>query len=213
MRKPSFALVPEGGAAIGFCAFSGIFFAILDCWIPALLFWLLTLFSLNFFRDPQRVGPHEPDVAASPADGRIAAIAMRPNPFGEGESLRVSVFMNVFNVHVNRAPVACKVKNIRYIPGKFLNASLDKASEDNERCQWLLEDDAGRQWAMTQIAGLIARRIVCWAEIGDALSRGQRLGMIRFGSRVDLYLPQGYVPAVKQGDKVYAGETIIARKA
>lgn len=213
MRKASFALAPEGAASIGLSSFSGIFFAILGWWAPALAAWLLTFFCMHFFRDPERVAPEEKDVAASPADGTIVSIESVEEPFSGKPATRISVFMSVFNVHVNRAPVACDVRVIRYIPGAFFNASLDKASSKNERCLWLLEDKAGQTWTMVQIAGLIARRIVARAEPGDTLTLGERLGMIRFGSRVDLYLPSGYVPAVKLKDKVYAGETIIARKA
>lgn len=119
--------------------------------------------------------------------------------------------MNVFNVHVNRAPVDCKVEDISYFPGKYFNAALDKASTDNERCAYRLRDRKGSSWSMVQIAGLIARRIVCRTDIGDSLQRGQRYGMIRFGSRVDLYLPSSHVPAVQIGDQVLAGQTIVAR--
>lgn len=213
MLKPSFAIRPEGAAAIGATAFSALLFAILEWWPLTLLFWILAIFSVNFFRDPERVPPFEDNVCASPADGRIVKIEKRPNPFDGSENLVICVFMNIFSVHVNRAPVACKVREIRYIPGAFFNASFDKASTDNERCQWLLEDKEGRKWAMVQIAGLVARRIVCWAQPDDELSMGCRIGMIRFGSRVDLYLPEGYAPAVKTGDRVYAGETILARKS
>ena len=211
MRKPGFAICPEGFAAIGLCAFSAIFFALLEIEWAALLFWLLLLFALHFFRDPERVAPEENDVAASPADGTIVRIAEKIDPFGESATC-ISIFMSVFNVHVNRAPVNCTVQAIRYFSGKFFNASLDKASEDNERCAWLLAGSDGSRWCMVQIAGLIARRIVCRAEPGDRLERGERLGMIRFGSRVDLYLPPDYMPAVQKGDKVFGGETIIARK-
>lgn len=213
MRKPAIPFAPEGCPIVAFAGFSTLIFAILDWWIAALVFWLLTLFSLNFFRDPERVPPSEANIAASPADGKIVLVEEVNDPFDNAPRRRISVFMNVFSVHVNRAPVGCMVEAIRYIPGAFLNASLDKASEKNERCQWRLKDQNGQYWTMVQIAGLIARRIVCRAEPGDHLTRGERLGMIRFGSRVDLYLPAGYEPAVKIGDKVYAGETIIARKA
>ena len=124
----------------------------------------------------------------------------------------VSIFMNVFSVHVNRAPVSGTVEDLRYWPGKFLNAALDKASGENERCACLLRDTGGEQWTFVQIAGLIARRIVCRAEAGDTLARGQRFGMIRFGSRVDLYVPEGYLPAVSIGEKVFAGQSVIAQK-
>lgn len=212
MHKPSFAICPEGASAIGFTAFSAIFFAVLDMWIPALIFWVLCWFSLHFFRDPSRVIPSGKNIAVSPADGTIIRIEDRTHPFDGQTSLCISIFMSVFNVHVNRTPVACRVCEIKYYPGRFFNASLDKASLDNERCAWLLEDKNGTSWAMVQIAGLIARRIVCRAREGDELNRGQRIGMIRFGSRVDLYLPQGYSPTVKLKDKVFGGQTVIASK-
>ena len=123
----------------------------------------------------------------------------------------VSIFMNLFNVHVNRAPVACTVQGILYLPGKFLNASFDKASTDNERCAYSLRDANGDLWSMVQIAGLVARRIVCRVEEGDTLDRGERYGMIRFGSRVDLYLPEGYVAAARVGETVLAGQSVLAR--
>ena len=211
MLKPSFAIRPEGAAAIGLSAFSALIFSILDCVPLALLFWLLAIFSVNFFRDPERVPPTGSNICASPADGKIVKIEKRANPFNGVECLVICVFMNVFSVHVNRAPVACRVKEICYIPGAYFNASFDKASTDNERCQWLLEDRDGREWTMVQIAGLVARRIVGWAQLGDELYMGERMGMIRFGSRVDLYLPQGYEPVVKIGDKVFAGETVLAK--
>lgn len=212
MRKPSIAICPEGAQAIGFTAFSALIFAILGWWAPALLFWLLCWFSLHFFRDPERVPPTAENVAASPADGTVVAVENAVDPFDGQTRMRISIFMSVFNVHVNRAPINCVVSGILYFPGKFFNASLDKASTDNERCSWLLTDDDGRRWVMTQIAGLIARRIVCRAGVGDRLAIGERVGMIRFGSRVDLYLPEGYSAATRIGAKVIAGQTIIARK-
>lgn len=212
MRKPSVSICPEGAAAIGFTAFSALVFSILDWWIPALVFWLLCYFCLHFFRDPERAIPQGKNIALSPADGKVVRIAQRPDPFSGQPAQCVSIFMNVFNVHVNRSPVAARVESISYHPGRFLNASFDKASEHNERCAWLLDAGDEERWTMVQIAGLIARRIVCRAEPGDNLARGERLGMIRFGSRVDLYLPVGYVPAVDIGAKVLGGQTIIARK-
>lgn len=213
MRKASFALCPEGAVAIGFSAFSALFFSILNWWIPALCFWIFCMFATHFFRDPETVPPSEANVAASPADGTVIRIERRPDPFTGSPAQCVSIFMSVFNVHVNRAPVACHVEEIKYIAGKFFNASLDKASSDNERCLWLLRAEDGATWSMVQIAGLIARRIVCRAQVGDALAIGERLGMIRFGSRVDLYLPEDYDPAVEIGAKVIAGQTVVARKS
>lgn len=213
MHKPSVGIAPEGAPFIGLTAFTAFLAALLDWWPAALFFWLLCVFAVYFFRDPERVVAQGHDLAVSPADGTIVRIESRAAPFG-GEPLQcISVFMNVFNVHVNRAPVSCTVKAIDYFEGKFFNASLDKASTDNERCAWLLAGDDSQDWQMVQIAGLIARRIVCRAQPGDRLQRGERLGLIRFGSRVDLYLPHGYVPAVGLGAKVTAGQTVIARRA
>lgn len=212
MRKANWALCPEGFTAIGCTAFSAILFAVLDWQILALLCWVLFLFSLHFFRDPERVIPQEKDVACSPADGTVIRIAERADPFSGSSKQCISIFMSVFNVHVNRAPVACLVKAARYHSGLFLNASFEKASSDNERCAWLLEEANGDKWTMVQIAGLIARRIVPRAQPGDELQMGQRIGMIRFGSRVDLYLPSDYAPAIEPGSKVFGGETVIARR-
>lgn len=212
MKKAIISICPEGAAAIGFTAFSALIFAVLGWWPPALLFWLLCWFSLHFFRDPQRVTPARPGIAVSPADGTVVKIEKRPDIFSGRDVECVSIFMSVFNVHVNRSPVAATVREIRYFPGKFFNASLDKASLDNERCAWLLTDDEGRDWTMVQIAGLIARRIVCRAGEGDRLDRGQRVGMIRFGSRVDLYLPEGYSPVVRLNEKVIGGQSVLAQK-
>lgn len=205
-------ICPEGVAAIVTTAFSALFFAILSWPILALLCWLLFLFSMHFFRDPERVAPQEKGVACSPADGTVVSIGKRMDPFGQGEKQCVSIFMSVFNVHVNRAPVNCVVKAINYYEGLFINASFDKASSGNERCAWLLEGEKGDMWTLVQIAGLVARRIVCRAQVGEKLSMGERIGMIRFGSRVDLYLPSDYAPAVEIGAKVFGGQTIIARK-
>lgn len=212
MRKGNVALCPEGAAAIAITAFSALIFAILSWPVLAVLCWILFLFSMHFFRDPERVTPHEKGVACSPADGTVISIEKRMDPFGGSEKQRISIFMSIFNVHVNRAPVNCLVKTIRYHEGLFFNASFDKASSDNERCSWLLEGENNESWTLVQIAGLIARRIVCRAEAGEKLVMGERIGMIRFGSRVDLYLPSDYSPAVEKGAKVFGGQTIIARK-
>ena len=213
MRTPSPGITPEGGPVIGLCVLASLVFAILGWAAPALIFLLLTLFSCHFFRDPERVVPAGPDVAVSPADGKIIKIAMMPDPFTNESRQCICVFMNVFNVHVNRSPVAGRVAAIAYHPGKYINAAFDKASSDNERCAYALEDAAGDSWTMVQIAGLIARRIVCRVDPGDSLGRGERFGMIKFGSRVDLYLPEGYAPAVSIGQKVLAGQTVLAAKA
>ena len=188
--------------------------------------WPLLLISLGvfaFFRDPERVVPQGADFIVSPADGlvtMIGEVAPPPElqgPDGQGgEGLgsepltRVSIFMSVFDVHINRAPVAGTVKRVIYIPGKFLNADLDKASEDNERQHVLIERNEAPPIAFTQIAGLVARRIVPFIKPGDIVAAGQRVGLIRFGSRVDVYLPRGTEPKVLLGQTVIAGETVIA---
>lgn len=210
MRKPSYGITPEGAPSIGLTALASLVFAMLGlCW-PALLFLVLCFFCCNFFRDPERVVPHSHSVAVCPADGKVVKVTNMPDPFTGESRLCVCIFMNVLNVHVNRSPVEGKVADIAYHPGKFLNASFDKASTDNERCAYSLQDSEGRLWTMVQIAGLVARRIVCRVDIGDGLKKGDRFGMIKFGSRVDVYLPEGYKPKVTVGQKVLAGQTVLA---
>lgn len=212
MRKPSYGITPEGAPSIGLSALAALVFALLGYCIPATLFLLLCFFCCNFFRDPERVVPVKPGLAVSPADGKVVKVTSMPDPFTGEPRLCICVFMNVFNVHVNRSPVEGRVADIAYHPGKFLNASLDKASSDNERCAYALEDADGKRWTMVQIAGLVARRIVCRVDIGDGLRRGERFGMIKFGSRVDLYLPDGYEPKVRVGQKVLAGQSVLASR-
>ncbi len=212
MLKPASGVTPEGLPFIGLAAFLTLLAAILGWEFVCLVLLVLTLFTTYFFRDPQRVVPNEAGLAVSPADGRVVRVAPAPDPLTGEQRVCVSIFMNVFNVHVNRMPVRGRIMDIVYIPGKFLNASLDKASEHNERCLLRLEDKDGEDWTMVQIAGLVARRIVCRAEAGDELQRGARFGVIRFGSRVDLYLPDGYSPSLQNGDKAVAGQTIVARR-
>ncbi|GJQ30580.1 MAG: hypothetical protein HBSAPP03_24640 [Phycisphaerae bacterium] len=175
---------------------------------------LLTAWCAWFFRDPPRRIPDDPGAFISPADGVVCLIDRAPPPAELGMSpeprARVCVFMNVINVHVNRVPAAGTVRAVVHRPGKFLNASLDKASADNERLSLHLHTEAGHDLAVVQIAGLVARRIVCRVKPGDTLGAGQRFGLIRFGSRVDLYLPDGAEVAVRVGQKTVAGETILA---
>lgn len=211
MRPANCGITPEGWPCIGLTALSALVFACLDWWFPALVLLAACWFSLHFFRDPERVTPTGRGLAVSPADGRVIRVEERADPFSGEPRLCVSIFMNIFSVHVNRAPVACTVEGIRYWPGAYLNAAFDKASTHNERCAYSLRDGQGRAWTMVQIAGLVARRIVCRVDEGDALERGQRYGMIRFGSRVDLYLPRGYAAAVQIGERVFAGQSIVAR--
>jgi phosphatidylserine decarboxylase len=208
MYKPSIGLSLEGLPFVFFTAIATLTFALLDCWFMATVLLVVLFLVLNFFRDPERVVPQEPGIAVSPADGKVIKVETMRDPMTGEDRTAVCVF----NVHVNRMPVAGRIARISYFGGKFLNASFDKASTDNERNSLLIEDGDGRSWTMVQIAGLIARRIICWGEEGDALSRGQRFGLIKFGSRVDLYLPAEYEPSVRIGDKVFAGQSILARK-
>lgn len=212
MHKPSIGLSLEGLPFIFLTAIATLTFAIIDCWFMATLLLVALFFVLNFFRDPERVVPQNPGVAVSPADGKVIKIETMRDPLTGEDRTAICVFMNVFSVHVNRLPVAGRIARISYFGGKFINASFDKASVDNERNAVLVEDADGRSWTMVQIAGLIARRIICWAEEGDTLARGQRFGLIKFGSRVDLYVPTDYVPTVRIGEQVFAGQSILARK-
>jgi len=197
---------PEGWPFIIPLVILSILFAVLQWVVVFALIFALTLFVINFFRDPERDTPREKGVFISPADGKV----IRAETTEKG--VRIDIFMNVFNVHVNRAPDHGRIRSMTYFPGKFVNASFDKASTDNERNRFELETDDGCRIAFTQIAGLIARRIVSYVAVGDRVKRGQRVGMIRFGSRVDCEFPTNYVCQVKVGDHVQAGSTILARK-
>jgi len=212
MRKASIGITPEGVPAICLCALVTLSLAMLGCATGSFVFMLLTWFCCHFFRDPERVTPTADGLGISPADGKVVRVQTMPDPFTGQPRTTVCIFMNVFSVHVNRAPVAGTVTDIAYHPGKFLNAAWDKASTDNERCAYRMTGDDGSSWTFVQIAGLIARRIVCRTDEGDSLARGERFGMIRFGSRVDLYLPDDYSPAVNVGEQVFAGQTIVARR-
>jgi phosphatidylserine decarboxylase len=180
-------------------------------WAWALPAWAITLFILQFFRDPGRELPADPQAVVSPADGRVVLVGRATDPYLNREALKISVFMNVFNVHSNRSPVDGTVKQRWYHPGSFLNAALDKASLENERNALWLQTRGGTDVTCVQIAGLIARRILCYVEAGASLERGQRYGFIRFGSRVDVYVPLDAEVKAALGDKVYATETILAR--
>ena len=173
-------------------------------------FWIIALFVLQFFRDPPREVPGDAGTVVSPADGRIVAVEKAHDPYLDRESIKISVFMNVFNVHSNRAPVDGEVREIWYSAGSFVNAALDKASTENERNALWIRAGTGADVTCVQVAGLIARRILCYAKAGDKLERGQRYGFIRFGSRVDVYLPPDARIKAALGDKVYAASTILA---
>jgi len=186
-------------------------------WLPELFGWIgviLTLWCVYFFRDPERVTPIADGLVISPADGVVSMIETVVVPpelsLDDDEAVRISVFMNVFDVHVNRSPINGKILKIAYIPGKFINAELDKASEHNERQALSVETDDGIKIGFVQIAGLVARRIVKFVNEGDQLLAGQRFGLIRFGSRVDVYLPKGHQALVCVGQKAIAGETVLA---
>ncbi len=185
-------------------------------WISEPLFWVgmvLTVWCAYFFRDPERVTPQDDDLVISPADGKVSSIQMVVPPeelqLGSQPMLRISVFMNVFNCHVNRAPVRGRITNIAYREGSFLNAELDKASQENERNGLVIETTHGNI-GVVQIAGLVARRIVCWTNPNETLNAGERFGLIRFGSRLDVFLPAGAEPRVALGQTAIAGETVIA---
>ena len=176
-------------------------------------FWLLTVFVVQFFRDPARDVPGAADAVLAPADGRVIVVEQARDPYADRDALKVSIFMNVFNVHSNRSPVDGTIERIDYFPGKFVNADLDKASESNERNALSIRRDDGALVTCVQVAGLVARRILCYVASGERLTRGQRFGFIRFGSRVDLYLPLDAQPLVAIGEKVSATETVVARLA
>jgi len=199
----------------GFAAVS-----LLAFWLWTPLGWIgtaLTIWCYYFFRDPVRFSPQAPGLFLAPADGIVAQVgpAVPPPELGLGPvaRMRVGIFMSVFNCHVNRAPVAGKVVGVAYHPGKFLSASLDKASEENERNGVTLELPDGRLLGVVQIAGLVARRILCFTAPGATLAAGERFGLIRFGSRLDVWLPEGAVPLVAPGQTMTAGETVIAADA
>ena len=179
-------------------------------WLLAALAWLVVLFILQFFRDPPRAIPQQANAVLSPADGRIVSVGNARDPYLGRDALKVSVFMNVFNAHSNRSPVDGVVVNTWYHEGSFVNASLDKASIDNERNALHLQTASGVDVTCVQVAGLIARRILCYVKTGERLKRGQRYGFIRFGSRVDVYLPPNAAPRAAVGDRVYATESILA---
>ncbi len=207
---------PEGWRFIP--VFAVVALALFWLWQP--LGWLgvaLTLGCAAFFRDPERVTPPEEGAVVSPADGIVLSTDRQPTPpeleMGEEPRQRISVFMSVFDVHVNRIAAGGRVAGVTHIAGRFFNASLDKASTDNERTAIRLELADGSLIGMVQIAGLVARRIRCDLAVGQEVAAGERFGLIRFGSRVDVYLPEGYAPAVLPGQRAVAGETVVARKA
>jgi phosphatidylserine decarboxylase len=209
---PHPAIAKEGWAHLAIAVIvAGVATAFFGWWsIP---FWIAFVFVLQFFRDPARDIPDGEGLVLCPADGRVLVVAKERDPYLQRDALKVSIFMNVFNVHSNRSPVDGTVKTVTYSAGTFLNASLDKASTGNERNALHLLTGDGTDVTCVQVAGLIARRILCYVKAGDALARGERYGFIRFGSRVDVYLPPDARPRVAIGDKVKAASTVLAELA
>jgi len=199
----------EGWPFLGLSVAASIAVTIFAGWW-SLPLWIVSLFVLQFFRDPPRPIPKAANAILAPADGRIVVVGKVRDPYLDRDALKISVFMNVFNVHSNRSPVDGDVKRVWYNPGSFLNAALDKASLENERNALHIRTRSGVDITCVQVAGLVARRILCYVGAGDRLDRGQRYGFIRFGSRVDLYLPPDARPLAQVGDNVYASSTIVA---
>ena len=212
MRNANQPVAQEGYPFIGLFAFVTLVFALLGWGFLAVLLLALTLFTVYFFRNPDRNTPTDEDLVVAPADGEVIFVGeVEEGRYFDDPVQKISIFMSVFNVHVNRVPLRGTVVDMFYRRGEFFNASLDKASDQNEQAGILLEDDKGRKILFVQIAGLIARRIVTYPAVGDLLKVGQRYGLIRFGSRVDVYLPLSCEIEVALGDKTIAGESILGR--
>ncbi|MCB2181835.1 MAG: phosphatidylserine decarboxylase family protein [Desulfobulbaceae bacterium] len=210
MKEQHIPVAKEGYPFIALAAFVTIIFSLLDYDIIAFSAMLLTIFVLYFFRDPDRIIPEGEDVFVSPADGKILLVEkVYDDRFVHEHVYKISIFMNVFNVHVNRTPFPGEVESIIYSPGRFYSANTERGAMENEFCAVTLSTGSEHRYAVVQVAGLIARRIVCWATRGDSLNRGQRFGLIRFGSRVDLYLPLKTQLEISPGQKVRAGETVL----
>ena len=210
MKNTRIPVASEGLPFIAFSGFITLVTALLDYDIATFFFLALSAFVLYFFRDPQRIIPDDLNALVSPADGKVILMEkIFDDRFIEKHVCKISIFMNVFNVHVNRIPFSGKVNKIIYSPGKFYSANTDKAALTNEYCALIIETPAKYQFAVVQVAGLIARRIVCRSEKNDPVTSGHRYGLIRFGSRVDLYLPLNFHPKIKLGQNVTAGETVI----
>jgi len=211
MREPKIPIAKEGYPFIFYSAFVTLISALFGSLLMTLVLLAITSFILMFFRDPERMTPEGGNCVIAPADGKvIVSEPVRDVRFSEDELLKVSIFMNVFDVHVNRVPLSGTVKRVVYVPGTFLAADNEQAGLKNEYCAVTVTGSDDREVTFVQIAGLIARRIVCWIESGDSVTRGRRFGLIRFGSRVDIYLPKESEIVVRLGQKVTAGETIIA---
>lgn len=211
MLTPQVPIAKEGYPFIFVCAFATLLASILGMLSTTAILLAITIFVLSFFRDPERLGPPQDNALLSPADGKVILIEkVTDSRFTEAEAQKISIFMNVFNVHVNRIPFGGNVDKILYKPGKFYAADSQQGELQNEYCATVLTTRDGQKIAFVQIAGLIARRIVCWLEEGDAVKRGRRFGLIRFGSRVDLYLPLDAELTIQKGQKVRSGESVLA---
>jgi phosphatidylserine decarboxylase len=203
-------LAREGWPFIAIALVVAVALSAAGLWVLALFAWAATIFVVQFFRDPPREVPRQESAVLAPADGRIVVVGKAHDPYLERDALKISVFMNVFNVHSNRSPVDGTVAGAWYHPGSFVNAALDKASLENERNALHIRRRDGRDVTCVQVAGLVARRVLCYVKQGDVLARGQRYGFIRFGSRVDVYLPLDATATVAVGDVVHATESILA---
>jgi phosphatidylserine decarboxylase len=210
MITPKVPVALEGYPFIGFAALSAVIASLLDYDFIGMSALACTAFLLYFFRDPERITPDDEDVIVSPADGKVILVEkVFDDRFVNEHVYKISIFMNIFNVHVNRMPMSGRVSAIEHEPGRFYSANTDRAALENEFCAVTVNTSSEVRYAVVQVAGLIARRIVCWITKGDAISKGQRFGMIRFGSRVDLYLPLKTQIEISPGQKVRAGETVL----
>lgn len=212
---PQISAFPVASAGYPFivaAAFATLVFALLEISVLAIIALLATFFIASFFRDPERFTPEGADAVVSPADGRVIRTeALTECPFMEGGCIKIGIFMSIFNVHVNRVPFSGTVEQTLYQPGRFFSANRDAASTQNEHQAIILTSENGRKICFVQVAGLIARRIICRLSPGDRVSRGERFGMICFGSRLDVYLPTDAEPAVSAGERVKAGQSVLAR--
>jgi phosphatidylserine decarboxylase len=213
MHSRHIPVAKEGLPFIGLAILGSITFSLLNWYIPALVFFVIATFITFFFRDPERIIPLDSDLILSPADGRVIEIVEdNKDSLHEKEVKRISIFMNIFNVHVNRAPITGDIQRISYKAGSFWPAQGRKALLENERNAILIHSDDGMELTVVQVAGIIARRIICWVEIGDRIKMGERFGLICFGSRLDVYIPKNIPVLIKKGDRTRAGQTVIARK-
>ncbi len=209
MKEPQIPVAREGYPFIAFAGFMTLTFAVLEYDLIAFIGLALTGFIVYFFRDPERIGPDDGDIIVAPADGKIIQVEkVFDERFLQEHAYKISIFMSVFDVHVNRLPFSGEVERIIYSPGRFYAANTDQAALENENCAIVVSANNFR-YAVVQVAGLVARRIVCWTDKGDKLERGARFGMIRFGSRVDVFLPQHVQLEVASGKRVKAGETVL----